>query len=101
MFNSVDSNDRERQIVFGRKKHPTSPLLHLPFSKTLLKLNLCEGSEIFSYCLSFSLHFFLAYFWTVARMGNRLLNTEKKAVLKVLPCHLKARNAVNLELTCS
>lgn len=79
----------------------TTPLLHLPFSKTSLKLNLCEGSEIFSYCLSFSSHFFLAYFWTVARMGNRLLNTAKKAVLKVLPCHLKARNAVNLELTCS
>lgn len=89
------------QIAFERNKTPHFSSGLLPFSKVLLKLNLCEGSEIFSYCLYFPLHFFCAYFWTVARMGNRLLNTAKKAVLKVLPCHLKARNAVNLELTCS
>lgn len=59
----------EGQIVFGRKNSPHISTGLLPFSKALLKLNLCEGSEIFSYCLSlFFTYFFLVYFWTVARM---------------------------------
>lgn len=89
------------QIVFGRKSPPHFSTGLLPFFKALLKLILCDGSEIFSYCLSLFFIFFSCVFLDCGQNGNRLLNTAKKAVLKVLPCHLKARSAVNLELTCT
>lgn len=89
-------------LFLEEETHPTSPLAFCPFLKpcsdwifvTVLKY-LVTAYPYFS-------PFFLVYFCGLWPEWKQIAEySKKRAVLKVLPCHLNARNAVNLELTCT
>lgn len=73
------------QIAFERNKTPHFSSGLLPFSKVLLKLNLCEGSEIFSYCLYFPLQFFVCVFLDCGQNGKQIAEYSKKSCSQGTP----------------